>query len=601
MGKRTLKLIQSEVDNLRIIWHKYEVSRCVRLCNALQAQLKRVISLVTVQTKYDKPSLIIKQGKQIQRILDLILSLDSPQLSTPQIDEVNQLLTQLEPLEVKSRFQANLSYLYSVQNALDSHAIVSKTDDRGTILSVNSTFCEISGYERAELVGENHRLLNSGRHPPVFFETMWRTILSGANWKGTVCNRRKNGELYWVESTITPVFDETGQLQGFTSIRTDITHQKQLEEKLAQSLEIAEQANQAKSIFLASMTHELRTPLNSVIGYSQLLKTTSLNQHQLDHLQNIESSGKYLLSLINELLDLSSIEAGVFQISMEDVDIQTIIKDTITLVEPLAAAKAIQIEWHAEPTLSLIVKADITRIKQVLINFLTNAIKYNYHEGRIQIEITVNPQNKIRVSVIDQGYGIPQDKQNHVFEAFNRLGFEHSDTEGTGIGLSITKNLIELMHGQVGFESQVGVGSCFWFELPMQQRDVQQKDQNTNQTTGKTLLFVESNPLKMAQMEDLFEQLAPHRLVISPNTDLAIEQAQRCDADIILIDPAQLKGQALLDCLTQLASITCLQHTQFYVIDELNNLNPPVDFANISNVALIPSALSVETLRKLLA
>ena len=531
MGKRSLYLIQNEIDNLHILWQKWQGEfHNKRLQHAFSRQLNNLTLLISVNHRSQANKFIIKQSKAFKRLLKLVEAVNSEPAEATTYNLINQALIDISHVALKKKYLASLSYFYNLKHPLDSHAIVSSTDEYGTILSVNSTFCAISGYAKEELIGENHRLLNSKTHQPLFFETMWRTILAGETWKGIVCNRKKNGELYWVESTITPRYNDQQQLEGYTSIRTDVTPTILAQQE-------AEAANQAKSNFLASMTHELRTPLNSIIGYSQLLQTTQLDSKQLQHLDLIQNSGKYLLGLINELLDLSSIEAGAFSVSMEPIHFQAAIEECIRLVNPLAQQKNIQIHWQDSFHSPVYVTADLTRIKQVMINFLTNAVKYNHVGGMIKVSLRTSHQNQyLQLSVEDNGFGIAPDKQKHVFEPFNRLGFETSNTEGTGIGLSITKNLIELMNGHIGFDSTEHQGSCFWFELPVTHTQTPSESLLTSMPASLSLLYIEDNPLNMALMEDMLSQIGDYQLSIAPTGEYGLQQARDLSPDIILID-----------------------------------------------------------------
>ena len=229
----------------------------------------------------------------------------------------------------------------------------------------------------------------------------------------------------------------------------------------------SERANEAKSRFISSMSHELRTPMNAVIGFTQLMQMdNTLSQTQREHLKTIIQAGDHLLSLINEVLDLSRIEAGRVTLAIEDVDVKDVLDESLTMITPLAAQS--NIELHPPETYQdgLKVKADRTRLKQVLINLASNAIKYNRQQGQVRIDVQAADNNRIRLSVTDTGPGIPAERQPELFTMFNRLGHEASQTEGTGIGLTVAKRLIELMDGTIGLQSAPNQGSTFWIELP---------------------------------------------------------------------------------------------------------------------------------------
>jgi signal transduction histidine kinase len=226
----------------------------------------------------------------------------------------------------------------------------------------------------------------------------------------------------------------------------------------------AEHANEAKSMFLSSMSHELRTPLNAIIGYTQLLEhDESLNQKQRDNIKEINVAGELLLELVNQVLDLSSIEEGNMEVSIEPVVLQDVLHECRSLIQPLADKNHIRLDFINDFT--GVVMADHTRLKQIILNLLSNAIKYNHHNGMVTVTCSYAAENRVRIEVKDTGYGIPDNKLNSLFEPFNRLNINPKKIEGTGIGLTISKKLTEMMKGTLNVQSETGRGSTFWIEL----------------------------------------------------------------------------------------------------------------------------------------
>jgi PAS domain S-box-containing protein len=269
---------------------------------------------------------------------------------------------------------------------------------------------------------------------------------------------------YRLEELVAKRTDELAKVNG--ELRRDITQRKLIEIELTKAKTDAEKANLAKSDFLSSMTHELRSPLNVMLGFTQLMESGSPppTPSQMTMLKEIAGAGWYLLELINKILDLAAIESGKLIVSQEPICLAEVLCECRTMSEPQAQERGIHLIFPS-PDTNFFVKGDRTRIKQVLINLLSNAIKYNRDNGTVEVDCDRVAPERIRVSVKDIGPGLPPEKLAQLFQQFNRLGQETGSVEGTGIGLVVTKQLVELMGGSIGVESTVGVGSVFWFEL----------------------------------------------------------------------------------------------------------------------------------------
>ncbi len=344
------------------------------------------------------------------------------------------------------------------------------------------------------------------------------------------------------------------------AIVRDITTRKNTERMLANAKEEAEKTTQAKSAFLASMSHELRTPLNAIIGFAQMLDMgipVPLALSQKQPVRHILSSGRHLLGLINEVLDLTRIEAGRMDISASTVAVTPLIENIIALVQPGAAERRINIQYssHSEAKIC----ADPVRVRQILLNLLSNAIKYNRDDGLVLVSCQ-EKNNVVNISISDTGSGIP--KQQHVllFQPFQRLGAEYSITEGTGIGLVICKKLTEAMNGRIGFESKEGIGSRFWVELPAATAshinvapEIRTVDAPKNSQVHGIVLYVEDSPVNASVMEHIFSHLTEVQLIIAATAEAGLDIIHANPPDLVLMD-INLPGMNGLDALLVIKS-----------------------------------------------
>lgn len=342
-------------------------------------------------------------------------------------------------------------------------------DDVGTIESFNQAARQIFGYNEAEVIGKNVKMLM-----PEPYNTQHDGYLKHYNETGEkkvigigseVMGRRKDGSTFPMDLAISEV--NLDGIKHYIGITRDITRRKLTEQSLIESRDESERANQAKSEFLSSMSHELRTPMNAILGFSQLLECdASLSDRNKDNVNEILNAGKHLLELINEVLDLSKIESGQVDLLLEAVELYPIFDECLTLLTTLANMRNIKLSHNDIKNIA--VRADRTRLKQILLNLLSNAIKYNREGGTVVLEIQKVENDRLRIMVTDSGNGIPASSMQELFQPFNRLDFDKGSIEGTGIGLTITRRLIEMMDGTVDAKSEVGVGSTFWIELPIE-------------------------------------------------------------------------------------------------------------------------------------
>lgn len=343
---------------------------------------------------------------------------------------------------------------------------------RGYVVYANPGFLGMSQQTEAETVGSHVRTLFNEGDLSVGFLSLWRSVLAGNDWHGEQQNWRKDGSPYWESVAISPLKDAEGNTSDVLIVKNDITEKKESEEALVRAKLGAEAANRAKSQFLASMSHELRTPLNAILGFAQMLALNidqSLSERNQSYVGNIVAAGKHLLDLVNDILDLARVEADRMPLEIELVDLNTMIRDCVDLTRTAADARYIAIHDAISNGPAVSVAADPLRLKQVLLNLLANAVKYNRDEGRIDLTCRPIDDDRIRISVSDTGLGISERDGKSVFEMFHRLNADPMVTQdGTGIGLTVSKILVERMDGRIGFDSEEGKGSTFWLDLPSQ-------------------------------------------------------------------------------------------------------------------------------------
>ena len=426
------------------------------------------------------------------------------------------------------------------------------TDLRGIITDVNQQMEALTGCTRDELIGAPFK--NYFTDPERAEAGIKRVLRESKVTNYELTARARDGKETVVSYNATTLHDRDRKLRGVFAAARDVTERKRFELTLQENnvalesaIAAADKANLAKSNFLSSMSHELRTPLNAILGFAQLMESDSPppTPAQKASIDQILQAGWYLLELINEILDLALIESGKFSISREPVSLDDIMLECQSMIEPQAKKRGIRMSFPRfdEPCF---VHADHTRVKQILINLFSNAIKYNQTGGTVVVECAASPPDNIRISIRDTGAGLPPEKLAQLFQPFNRLGQEASAEEGTGIGLVVTKRLVELMGGAIGVESAVGVGSVFWVELnsaaaPSLPHHATESTASapTPVESGaplRTLLYVEDNPANLKLVEQLIARRPDMRLLTAVNGTLGIELARAALPEVILMD-----------------------------------------------------------------
>ncbi len=433
-----------------------------------------------------------------------------------------------ELAQTKKYLNQQLQAMEAITDALNASAMVSVTDKKGVILRVNDNFCTVSGYAEEELIGQDHTIINSDYHDDAFWEDFWQTIKSGAIWRGLVKNRAKDGRFYWVDSTVTPLKDASGEIQEYLSIRQEVTQRIEYEEALMEAKERAEAANVAKSAFLANMSHEIRTPLNSVIGFTELLLKTRLDDTQRQYMSLIHQSGNILLDLINDILDFSKIEAGKLELAPEKTDLWELVSQVADVIKYKVNEKGIEFILNLSADLPRYAWVDPIRIRQILVNLVGNAVKFT-EEGEIEIGITALPgksesgEQGLRFMVRDTGIGIARERQAKILEAFTQ---EDSSTTrkfgGTGLGLTISNKLLELMGSRLEIQSQLNIGSTFSFVGYFKTEDGQPRHWEGLSDINKVLV-IDDNPNNLRILEEMLH-LQGIRAAAATNGIAALER-----------------------------------------------------------------------------
>ena len=484
-----------------------------------------------------------------------------------------RVLIEAEQLKLDQRLRDQQFYTRSlIESNIDA---LMTTDPAGIITDVNKQMEALTGSTRDELIGSPFKsyFTDSARA-----EAGIKLVLSDKKVTDyELTARARDGKKTLVSYNATTFHDRDRTLQGVFGVARDVTERKRFEQALQETnVELesaksaAEKANLAKSDFLSGMSHELRSPLNAILGFAQLMDTASPppSDLQKESITQILQAGWHLLKLINEILDLSVVESGKVSLSLEPVSLPEVLLECQTMMEAQAQQRGIVMTFPQFKQPSFI-WADQTRLKQIVINLLSNAIKYNQASGQVTVDYTVMSSECIRISFKDTGAGLSPEKIAQLFQPFNRLGQEAGIVAGTGIGLVVTKQLVELMDGVMGVDSTVGQGSVFWVELrstPAPELKVTAPEEAAPKLAikpidapQKILLYIEDNPANMRLVERLIDRRTDIKLLKAVDGLQGIALARASLPDVILMD-INLPGISGIDALKVLQEDASTAH-----------------------------------------
>ena len=398
-----------------------------------------------------------------------------------------------------------------------THAPVSVviTDNNGIIEYANPKFTEITGYCFEEAIGQNMNIVNSSHYPKEFYVKLWRTIKSGKEWNGTLLNKKKNGNLFWEQSSISGIKNKDGDIEHYVGVKEDITKKFEAKESLIKAKRKAEESDRLKSVFLANMSHEIRTPMNGILGFTELLANDSLASDKKKYYANIvKLSTERLLMLLTDIIDFSKIEARLIEIHRSEFKLNNLLEELLAEFQLIIAKNDknhIQLKLHKstdDPKLQIV--TDEVRLKQIFTNLLNNAIKFT-DKGFIEFGYQQVKEDTYLFYVKDTGIGIIDENHKLIFERFRQADESiERNYEGAGLGLSISKGLVERLGGEIWLESEIGKGTTFFFTLPVQIKEphVENRvlDNEAKTKLQKTkVLVVEDDPANILYFKEIFE------------------------------------------------------------------------------------------------
>ncbi|MFP3860906.1 MAG: PAS domain S-box protein [Bacteroidales bacterium] len=443
--------------------------------------------------------------------------------------------------DITSRKQSEAQLRLLSRAIAQSPVSVVITDAGGAIEYVNPKYTEVTGYKLDEIVGSDPGVLKSGYHSKVFYKSLWETILSGKDWHGEFRNKKKNGELLWESAIISPIIDDNGNITHFVEVKEDITEKKKMIEDLKFAKEKAEESDKLKTAFVQNISHEVRTPMNGIMGFIDLLESSSkLQDKQMEFIEMIRYSGNRLLNLINDLVEISLIESGETKVYNDKASVNDVVKRLYEQFLPEAEKKGIDFQYQTGLSHNhSVIEIDETKLERILRDLIDNAIKFT-NKGTIRFGYTLDG-DVLQFYVKDTGIGIPEDIKEVIFDSFRQADSTITRPyEGSGLGLAIAKAYVIMLGGQIWVDSEPEKGSVFYFTLPYkvpgQYKIAEEKSQTKiEDNIGKnTILIVEDDPVSREFIQSVIEESLDVKILHAENGQKAVDMVKE-NPDIVLI------------------------------------------------------------------
>ena len=496
------------------------------------------------------------------------IAVDTPAAAASTFSEVKQINSRGEIVDVEI-FRSRIEYgdknvlhyiihditarkkaeqkLHLLNHAVEQNPVaIVITNPFGIIEYVNPEFTSMTGYSLDEVIGQSPRMLKSGFQDNLFYSQFWKTISSGQTWEGEFKNRKKNGELYWQESSISPILDEKGVITHFVAVLEDITDKKNMIEDLVRAKEKAEESDRLKSAFLANMSHEIRTPMNGIIGFTDLLKEHRLSgKEKIKYIDIIKKSGERMLNTINDLIEISQIESGTIEIESDDININDQMDAFYHQFETDVFNKGLKLSYHKEfPDSQAMIETDVKKLHSIFGNLLKNAVKYTF-AGSIRFGYR-EKDNFLEFFIKDTGIGIEATRHRIIFDRFVQADMSMTKPyEGAGLGLSIAKAYINMMGGEIWLKSNPGEGTEFYFTIPLKRKPLHKQEKSKgkkeksehNLLKELTVLVAEDDSIGKLYLEELLAGSCKELIFASDGIEaLQLFEANADKIDVVLMD-----------------------------------------------------------------